>query len=67
MQPCQSVRGASCWSSLRVPGNIALLHPPPYSPELSLVENAWAYLCGNKLSNREFNIYEAIADACRDA
>jgi hypothetical protein len=39
---------------LRVPDNITLLHLPPYSPELKPVENIWAYLRSNKLSNRVF-------------
>jgi len=52
---------------LRVPGNITLLHLPPYSPELNPVENVWAYLRGNKLSNRVFDTYDAIVDACCDA
>ena len=52
---------------LRVPRNITLLHLPPYSPELNPVENGWAYLHGNKLSNRVFDTYEAIVDACCDA
>ena len=48
---------------LRVPDNITMLHLPPYSPELNPVENVWAYLRGNKLSNRVFGNYEAIVDA----
>lgn len=52
---------------LRVPGNITLLHFPPYNPELNPVENIWAYLRGNKLSNRVFEDYHAIVDACCDA
>jgi len=40
---------------LDVPSNITLLHLPPYSPELNPVENIWAYLRGNKLSNRVFD------------
>lgn len=52
---------------LRVPGNITLLHLPPYSPELNPVENIWAYLRANKLSNRVFEDYDAIVDACCDA
>ena len=54
-------------SSLRVPDNITLLHLPPYSPELNPVENIWAFLRGNKLSNRVFASYDAIVDACCDA
>ena len=49
---------------LRVPGNITLLHLPPYAPELNPVENVWAYLRGNVLSNRVFEGYDAIVDAC---
>jgi transposase len=52
---------------LRVPDNITLLHLPPYSPELNPVENVWAYLRSNKLSNRVFETYEDIVDACCDA
>ena len=53
--------------SLRVPDNISLLHLPPYSPELNPVENVWAYLRGNKLSNTVFDTYTAIVDTCCDA
>ena len=52
---------------LRVPDNITLLHLPPYSPELNPVENVWAFLRSNKLSNRVFDSYDAIVDACCDA
>ena len=52
---------------LKVPGNISLLHLPPYSPQLNPVENLWAYLRGNKLSNRVFETYDAILDACCEA
>ena len=53
--------------ALRVPDNVTLILLPPYSPELNPVENIWAYLRGNKLSNRVFASYEAIVDACCDA
>ena len=52
---------------LRVPGNISLLHLPPYSPELNPVENIWQYLRQNALSNRVFDTYETILQACSDA
>ena len=52
---------------LRVPHNITLLHLPPYSPELNPAENIWAFLRGNKLSNRVFETYETIVAACCDA
>jgi DDE superfamily endonuclease len=48
--------------TLRVPPNISLLLLPPYSPELNPVENVWALLRGNKLSNRVFDTYDAIVD-----
>ena len=54
-------------AALKVPDNITLLHLPPYSPELNPVENVWAYLRSNKLSNRVFDTYEAIVDACCEA
>ena len=50
-----------------MPHNITLLPLPPYSPELNPVETIWAYLRGNKLSNRVFATYDAIVDACCDA
>ena len=50
-----------------MPDKITLLHLPPYSPELNPVENIWAFLRDNKLSNRVFDSYEAIVDACCDA
>jgi hypothetical protein len=52
---------------LVVPNNLALLHSPPYSPELNPVENVWQYLRQNFLGNRVFVSYEAILDACCDA
>ena len=54
-------------NKLRVPGNINLLHLPPYAPELNPVENVWAFLRGNTLSNRVFDSYGAIVDACCSA
>jgi transposase len=52
---------------LRLPDNITLLYLPPYSPELNPVENVWAFLRGNKLSNSVFDTYDAIVETCRDA
>ena len=52
---------------LRVPGNITLLHLPPYAPELNPVETIWAYLRSNQLSNRVYDTYDAILDACCSA
>ena len=52
---------------LNVPANISLLKLPAYSPELNPVENIWQYLRQNKLSNRVFDNYDTIVDACCDA
>lgn len=52
---------------LRIPDNISLLTLPPYSPELNPVENVWEYLRGNQLSNRVYESYDAIVDACCNA
>ena len=52
---------------LVVPDNIGLLHLPPHSPELNPVENIWQFLRQNFLSNRVFDSYDAIVDACCDA
>ena len=52
---------------LRLPNNISLLSLPPYCPELNPVENIWAFLRANQLSNRVYDTYEAILDACCDA
>jgi transposase len=52
---------------LNVPENITLLPLPPYSPELNPAENVWEYLRKNKLSNRLYQTYEDIVDACCEA
>jgi transposase len=52
---------------LRVPDNISLLPLPSYSPELNPVENVWQFLRQNQLSNRVFDTYITIVDACCDA
>ena len=54
-------------SRLRLPENISLLGLPPYCPELNPVENVWEFLRGNHLSNRVFDTYDAILDACCNA
>ena len=53
--------------ALIVPGNIVLLHLPPYSPELNPMENVWDYLRQNKLSALVWNSYDEILDACETA
>lgn len=52
---------------LCVPDNISLLHLPPYCPELNPIENIWQYLRQNHLSNRVFDTYDAIVEACCQA
>lgn len=50
--------------TLEVPGNLSLLFLPPYSPELNPQENIWQFLRQTYLSNRVFETYEDIVDAC---
>lgn len=52
---------------LRVPPNITPIRLPPYAPELNPVENVWALLRANRLSNRVFDTYDAVLDACAGA
>jgi transposase len=52
---------------LRIPDNISLLPLPPYSPQLNPVENVWQFLRQNHLSNRVYETYDAIVDACCEA
>lgn len=54
-------------AKLHVPDNVSLLPLPPYSPELNPVELIWQFLRQNQLSNRVFDGYEAIVDACCSA
>jgi hypothetical protein len=52
---------------LVVPENLTLLKLPPYAPELNGAENIWEYLRKNGLSNRLYNGYHHIVDACCQA
>jgi transposase len=52
---------------LKMPENIIPIFLPPRSPELNPVENIWQFMRDNWLSNRIFENYEAIVDACCDA
>lgn len=52
---------------LNVPENLTIMFIPPYSPELNPVENIWQFLRQNYLSNRVFETYEDILDACCNA
>lgn len=51
-------------TALKVPANLSLLHLPAYSPELNPQENIWQFLRQTYLSNRVFDGYDAIVDAC---
>ena len=53
--------------ALRVPDNITLLKLPAYCPELNAQENIWQYMRQTWLSNRIFENYEDIREACATA
>jgi transposase len=53
--------------ALVVPGNIVILHLPPYSPELNPVENLWGYMRSHHLSNRAYDGYDHLMQAAGDA
>ena len=52
---------------LKFPANLTLVPLPPACPELNSAENIWQYLRQTYLSNRVFESYTAILDACQDA
>ena len=52
---------------LKLPDNLTLVPLPPACPELNAAENIWQYLRQTYLSNRVFQTYNAILDACQDA
>ena len=52
---------------LKIPANLSFAPLPPASPELNAQENVWQYLRQRYLSNRVFNSYTAILDACQHA
>ena len=61
------VMGKAGWHTtpaLKVPANLSILYLPPYSPELNPQENIWQFLRQTYLSNRLFETYEDIVDAC---
>ena len=47
--------------------NVTLLKLPPYSPELNPVEQVWQWVKQKHLSNRVYEHYDAIVDACCEA
>ncbi|SNB84047.1 DDE superfamily endonuclease [Rhodoblastus acidophilus] len=52
---------------LKVPKNITPIFLPSRSPELNPVEQIWAFMRANWLSNRVFDTYDAIIDAACEA
>lgn len=42
--------------------NLSIVHLPPYSPELNPIEQVWAWLRSNDLSNRVFKDYDDIVE-----
>jgi hypothetical protein len=42
--------------------NLSIMHLPPYSPELNPIEQVWAWLRSNDLSNRVFKDYDDIVE-----
>jgi len=52
---------------LKLPDNLTLVPLPPACPELNAAENIWQYLRQTYLSNRVFQTYSAILDACQEA
>ena len=53
--------------ALRVPGNITLLHLPPYAPELNPAELLWRQLRQRYLSNRVYADLQELDQALGDA
>ena len=51
-------------NGLRVPQNIALVHLPPYLPELNAIEKVWQYLRDRYLPGRLFPGTPAMVEAC---
>jgi transposase len=52
--------------AMSVPGNVSLIHLPPYSPELNPAENLWHYLRSHHWSNRFYADYNALHQAALD-
>lgn len=48
---------------LKIPGNVCLLHLPPYSPELNPVEHVWDYIREQKrFNNHTFETITHVED-----
>ncbi len=54
-------------AALTVPGNVTLLHQPPYAPECNPIERVWLFLRECFLSLQLWSDPEDIVKACCDA
>lgn len=61
------VDGASWHSPELNTDKVTQLKLPPYSPELNPIEQVWQWLKQKWLSNRAYEDYETIVDACCEA
>ncbi len=61
------VDGAAWHSEKLNQPKVTLLRLPPYSPELNPMEQVWLWLKQKWLSNRAYEDYNAIVDACCEA
>ena len=61
------VDGAGWHTSALNTDKVTLLKLPPYSPELNPIEQVWQWLKQKWLSNRAYQDYEAIVNACCEA
>ena len=54
-------------ATLKVPGNVTLLHLPPKSPELNPSENLWHYLRSHFWANRFYATWDDLKTAATEA
>ncbi len=47
--------------------NLALIHLPPYSPELNPIEQVWSWMRQHELANRCFKNYDDIVSSVQSA
>lgn len=67
---CAMILDRAAWHTskkLTCSTNITLIPLPPYSPELNPIEQLWQQLKQKFLSNRCFENYDDIVEACCDA
>jgi transposase len=56
-----------CSDTLHIPGNLELIHLPPYSPELNPAEKLWQWLRRHVTRNRLFSSDRQLEDALQTA